>query len=74
MREKDQFQFPVNAGDFQKPSFGWCGNRPQCVAVARKPEGVAVRDTKDSGNSTLFFDNDEWKAFVGAVKSGEFDV
>lgn len=52
---------------------GWCGNRPKCVQVAVKPEGVAVRNSNDAGKNTLFFDNDEWGVFVKGVKSGEFD-
>ena len=52
---------------------GWCGNRPRCVQVARKAEGVAVRDSKDPSKQTLFFTHDEWDAFVKGVKSGEFE-
>jgi len=64
--------FHVDDDDFVVS--GWCGNRPQCVAVAIKPEGVAVRDTKDPTKTTLFFNKDEWKAFVQGVKAGEFSV
>jgi hypothetical protein len=66
----------VKDEDFHS-SKGWCGNRPRCVTVARKPEGVAVRDSKNTGsgrNQTLFFTNAEWRAFVSGVKAGEFDV
>jgi hypothetical protein len=53
---------------------GWCGNRPKCVSVAIKPEGVAIRDTKDASKATLLFTNDEWKAFIDGAKDGQFDV
>jgi hypothetical protein len=62
--------FPVADGDFKVS--GWCGNRPACVQVAVKSDGIAVRDSKDSGKSTLYFTHDEWNAFVKGVKSGEF--
>lgn len=52
---------------------GWCGNRPKCVQVAIKPQGVAVRDSKDANKSTLLFTHGEWKAFIQGVKSGQFD-
>ncbi|PIR57990.1 MAG: DUF397 domain-containing protein [Parcubacteria group bacterium CG10_big_fil_rev_8_21_14_0_10_38_31] len=45
-----------------------------CVSVALTPDGVAVRDTKDSSKRTLFFTHGEWKAFVKGVKEGEFDA
>lgn len=45
-----------------------------CVAVAIKPEGVAVRNSNDGSKITTFFTHDEWKAFIGGVKNGEFDI
>ncbi|GAA3417748.1 DUF397 domain-containing protein [Streptosporangium vulgare] len=35
--------------------------------------GWAVRDTKDRGGPTLAFGPDEWSAFIGKVKAGDFD-
>lgn len=67
--------FVVVDKDFVKSS--WSKNNPKtCVAVAVKPEGVAVRDTKEGiiNPSTLFFTQDEWRAFVQGVKAGEFEV
>ena len=58
--------------DFVKS--GWCGNRPQCVAVARTSAGVAVRDTKDTDKTTLVFTHEEWDLFTKGVKDGQFDV
>jgi len=67
-----QLRFPVKDKEFRKSAksriITWC------VAVAVTPKGVAVRDTKDRKKKTLFFTNDEWKAFVRGVKGGEFDV
>ena len=53
---------------------GWCKNRRNCVSVAVKSHGVAVRDTKDPSKTTLKFTQSEWKAFVKGVKNGEFDT
>jgi len=65
-------QFPVAGGDFKKSS--WSRNNPKtCVLVAIKPEGVAVRDSKNPSKGTQFYSNDEWDAFISGVKGGEFD-
>lgn len=46
-----------------------------CFEVARlRGDRLGVRDTKDSGSGpVLIFNEDEWAAFVGGVKAGEFD-
>jgi hypothetical protein len=45
-----------------------------CVEVASLPDGViGVRDSKDSGGPVLRFTSDEWTAFLGGVRNGEFD-
>ena len=63
----------VRDKDFKTSS--WSKNNPKtCVAVAVKPNGVAVRNSNDPAKNTLFFTNDEWFAFVKGVKSNEFDV
>lgn len=65
-------RFKVADQDFIKSS--WSKNNPKtCVTVAIKPEGVAIRDSKDSGRATLFFTHKEWTAFTNGVKGGEFD-
>lgn len=49
---------------------------PWCVEVAGAEEGdVLVRDTKDNGEGlVLRFTPDEWRAFIGGAKLGEFDI
>lgn len=65
--------FETDDEDFAKSS--WSKNNPKtCVLIAIKPEGVAVRDSKDSDKRTLHFTRDEWDAFVKGVKGGEFDL
>jgi hypothetical protein len=46
-----------------------------CVEVVSLPGGtVGVRDSKDGGaGPVLAFTRDEWAAFVGGCKGGEFD-
>jgi hypothetical protein len=45
-----------------------------CVEVASlSDETVGVRDSKDTSGPVLRFTLDEWNAFVGGVRNGEFD-
>jgi hypothetical protein len=45
-----------------------------CVEVANLPGGnVGVRNSRDSSGPVLNFTPDEWHAFLGGVRKGEFD-
>ncbi len=46
-----------------------------CVEVARlRSDRVGVRDTKDKESGpVLIFTENEWQAFLGGAKAGEFD-
>ena len=45
-----------------------------CVQVAALPGGhIGVRDSKNPDGPMLRFTADEWSAFVGGVRNGEFD-
>jgi Domain of unknown function (DUF397) len=46
-----------------------------CVEIGRLGDNtIGVRDTKDKGRgSVLAFTQDEWSAFLGGAKAGEFD-
>jgi hypothetical protein len=45
-----------------------------CVEVASLPDGdIGVRDSKDPHGAVLRFTSDEWHAFLGGVRNGEFD-
>ncbi len=50
------------------------GDNGQCVEVRRAGEMIEVRDTKDRSGPTLRFTLEEWAAFTGGTKDGEFDV
>jgi Domain of unknown function (DUF397) len=45
-----------------------------CVEVANLATGeIGVRDSKNSEGPVLRFTPDEWHAFLGGVRNGEFD-
>ena len=45
-----------------------------CVEVASLPGGeIGVRNSRNSAGSVLRFTPDEWHAFLGGVRNGEFD-
>jgi hypothetical protein len=71
-----KFSFPVREEDFKFPE---CSNPlclGGCVLIAIKPEGVALRDSKDtkSQKTTMFFTNLEWDHFLKGVRNGEFEI
>lgn len=66
-------KFTVSDADFDKSTYTESKDYTWCVEVARKKQGVAVRDSRDRGNGILFFTNNEWQAFINGVKSGEFE-
>jgi hypothetical protein len=44
-----------------------------CVEIAKVGDVIAVRDSKIPAGPALVYTRDEWAAFVGGVKDGEFD-
>jgi hypothetical protein len=45
-----------------------------CVEVADLSAGeVGVRNSRDAAGAVLRFTPDEWHAFIGGVRNGEFD-
>ncbi|MFI6758265.1 MULTISPECIES: DUF397 domain-containing protein [Micromonospora] len=49
-------------------------NCDNCVEVAFVSGAIAVRDSKNTAGPALIFTPDEWDAFVGGAKDGEFDL
>ncbi|WP_426509075.1 DUF397 domain-containing protein [Dactylosporangium sp. McL0621] len=45
-----------------------------CVEVAFVGGAVALRDSKDKTGPVLLFTPEEWLAFVGGTRDGEFDL
>lgn len=45
-----------------------------CVEVASLPGGtIGIRNSRDSAGPVLRFTPEEWHAFLGGVRNGEFD-
>lgn len=44
-----------------------------CVEVAFIGGMIGIRDSKDTAQSVQLYTRDEWRAFVGGIKAGEFD-
>ena len=45
-----------------------------CVEVASLPGGeIGIRNSRESEGAVLRFTSDEWHAFLGGVRNGEFD-
>lgn len=56
-----------------KSSFSFANG--DCVEVASLPDGqIGVRDSKDASGPLLRFTSSEWRAFVGGIRNGEFDI
>ena len=49
-------------------------NCDNCVEVAFVDDAIAVRDSKHPEGPVLLFTQQEWDAFVGGAKDGEFDL
>jgi Domain of unknown function (DUF397) len=72
---------PRNGGRPEMPGSGshWIKSslsfsNSNCVEVADLPDGeIGVRHSKDPKGLVLRFTSDEWHAFLGGVRKGEFD-
>jgi hypothetical protein len=46
-----------------------------CVEVAGLPDGgIVVRNSRDPDGPVLRFTPDEWRAFLGGVRNGDFGL
>lgn len=64
---------PTPAGAAWRASSFSADNGGSCVEVAPVPTGVAVRDTKDRSRAPHRHSAAAWRAFLAAVRTGEFD-
>jgi Domain of unknown function (DUF397) len=63
---------PVAGSTWIKSSLSYANGN--CVEVSDLPGGtVGVRNSRDSEGAVLRFTPDEWQAFLGGVRNGEFD-
>ena len=64
---------PVSESLWVKSSLSFSNSN--CVEVASLTGGqIGVRDSKDAGGPVLRFTSSEWRAFVGGIRNGEFDI
>jgi hypothetical protein len=61
----------LSSAEWRKSTFSGVNG---CVEVAVLDDRVAVRDSKDPGGSVLMFSRQEWAAFLGGVRAGEFGL
>lgn len=71
--EAKGFRVDLSHADWQKSSRSG-PNCDNCVEVAFVDGAIAVRDSKNPSGAALIFTPDEWDAFVGGAKDGEFDL
>ncbi len=63
---------PDSAANWVKSSLSFANGN--CVEVADLTDGsIGVRNSRDREGRILRFTSDEWDAFLGGVRNGEFD-
>ena len=63
---------PGSGSNWVKSSLSFSNGN--CVEVASLADGgVGVRNSRDAEGLVLQFTPDEWRAFLGGVRNGEFD-
>jgi hypothetical protein len=63
---------PGSGSNWVKSSLSFANGN--CVEVADLPGGaIGVRNSRDAKGPVLRFTPDEWQAFLGGVRNGEFD-
>jgi hypothetical protein len=68
----DQPESPGTGLTWVKSSLSFSNGN--CVEVASLPDGgVGVRNSRDAAGPVLRFTPDEWHAFLGGARNGEFD-
>ena len=63
---------PGSGSNWVKSSLSFSNGN--CVEVASLPDGgIGVRNSRDPEGAVLRFTSDEWHAFLGGARNGEFD-
>ncbi|MFJ8828283.1 DUF397 domain-containing protein [Streptomyces sp. NPDC102467] len=72
MRKHDLYERDLSSASWRKSARSMADG--DCVEVADLGGGaVAVRDSKNPDRADLRFTEQEWAAFRGGVRDGEFD-
>lgn len=71
--ESKGFQLDLRRAVWRKSAHSGA-HTDNCVEIAFVDRAVAVRDSKNPDGPVLIFTPDEWDAFVGGAKDGEFDL
>lgn len=62
----------VTGSSWVKSSLSYANGN--CVEVSDQPGGtIGVRNSRDREGPVLRFTREEWQAFLGGVRKGEFD-
>ena len=70
--DKPMLEKPGSASNWVKSSLSFSNGN--CVEVANLPgDQIGVRNSRDSEGPVLRFTPDEWHAFLGGARNGEFD-
>jgi len=65
----------VDDEGFARSSLTYITTKRTCVGVKISANDcVQVRNTEGTDKTTVTFTHAEWKAFIGGVKLGEFDL
>jgi Domain of unknown function (DUF397) len=69
---EDSPERPGSGANWIKSSLSFSNGN--CVEVADLVDGsIGVRNSRDTEGAVLRFTPDEWHAFLGGVRNGEFD-
>jgi len=70
--EKPMLERPGSGSYWVKSSLSFANGN--CVEVASLPDGeIGVRNSRESEGPVLRVTSDEWHAFLGGARNGEFD-
>jgi uncharacterized protein DUF397 len=50
----------------------YSGSNSNCLEAGTLPDGIAIRDSKNTPSPALAIHTDDWTSFLTAVKTGKF--
>lgn len=61
----------LTGANWRKSSYS--SNSGNCVEAALLPDMIAVRDSKNPDGPALVLGRNDWAAFIGGIRAGDFD-